>query len=211
LFVDFFLFILVNATLYTRPAEVVPGLQDVELYQYLILPCLLCAIPGVLFQFEARMLLQRPITLCVLGMLVAIPLSLITIGEYEKSAEQAFDFFKVVIYYLILVAVIHSPGRLRQFMGWLAVLTAVMAVMSLLHYYEVIRLTDLKDIKEKATAGTGIEESLVRLRGPGIMFGDPNDACAVFAVGLLTCCYFLTDTRNGPMKYIWLLPLGLCG
>ncbi len=210
--VDFLLFILVNATLYTRPTDIVPDLQQIELYQYLILPCLLFVIPGVLHQLEARTLIQRPITVCVLGLLLAIPLSWVWNGDLEKAAELGFDFFKVVIYYLILVAVVCSPERLRRFMGWVAVLTAIMAVMSLLHYYEVIRLTDLKDLKEKDySSGTGLAEQLVRLRGPGRLFGDPNDACAVFVVGLLICCYFLTDRRLGFWRLAWLVPLGLCG
>jgi O-antigen ligase len=209
--VDFFLFLLVNATLYARLTEIVPGLQEVELYQYLILPCLLFALPGVLAQFDPRTLFQRPITACVLGLLVAVPLSLLARGEFEKAAEQGVEFLKVVVYYLVLVAVVHSPERLRRFMGWVAVLTAVMAVLSLLHYYEVIRLTDLKDLKEQAADRMGLTETLVRLRGPGRLFGDANDACAAFVVGLLLCCNFLGDPRAGPGRLAWLLPLGLCG
>jgi hypothetical protein len=132
-------------------------------------------------------------------------------GSLEKAVDQSFDFAKVVIYYLILVAVVHSPARLRSFLGWVAVLTAIMAVMSLLHYYEVIRLTDLKDLKEKEySSDTGLTEQLVRLRGPGRLFGDPNDACAVFVVGVLICCSFLADRSQGVRRLAWLLPLGLC-
>jgi O-antigen ligase len=210
--VDFVLFILVNATLFTRPTEIVPELQEFELYQYLILPCLLFAIPGVLHQLEARTLFRRPITFCVLGMLLAIPLSSAWNNDFGKAVEVGFDFFKVVIYYLILVAVVNTPARVRRFMGWVAVLSAATAVVSLLHYYEVIRLTDLKDLKEKTvSSGTGLEEQLVRLRGPGQLFGDPNDACAVFVVGLLACCYFLTERGLGAWRLAWLVPLGICG
>jgi hypothetical protein len=210
--VDFLLFLLVNVTLYTRPTEVLPGWQEIELYQYLILLSLLCAIPGILSQLEVKTLFQRPITVCVLGMLLAIPLSWVWNGDLTKAAELGYDFFKIVVYYLVLVAVVHSPGRLRRFMGWVAVLMAVMAILSLLHYYEVIRLTDLKDLEEKTvSSGTGMEELLVRLRGPGRMFGDPNDACAVFVVGLLLCCYFVTDRGLGMWRWAWLVPLVLCG
>jgi hypothetical protein len=209
--VDFFLFLLVNATLYARLTEIVPGLQEIELYQYLIVPCFVAALPAVLAQLEPQSLARRPITACVLGLLLAVPLSLLARGEFDKAAEQTVDFLKVVVYYLALVAVVHSPDRLRRFMGWVAALTAVMAVLSLLHYYEVIRLTDLKDLKEQASDRMGLAETVVRLRGPGRLFGDPNDACAAFVVGLLLCCNFLGDVRLGPRRLAWLLPLGLCG
>ena len=50
---DFVLFLLVNAALFIRPAEILPGMEHVELYKLLIIPCLLVAFPAVLEQFRA--------------------------------------------------------------------------------------------------------------------------------------------------------------
>ena len=43
----FFLFILVNAALFIRPAEIVQSWQGLEIYFYLILACAVAALPDV--------------------------------------------------------------------------------------------------------------------------------------------------------------------
>src|SRR5436309_3285608 len=77
----FVLFILLNATLFVRPAEIVPALIGVEIYQALILACLLASFPGVLEQLTPRSLERRPATVCVLGLFVAVLLSHLAHGE----------------------------------------------------------------------------------------------------------------------------------
>ena len=97
----FFLFLLVNAVLYTRPMEVVPDLQDVPLYNGLILACLACAVPGVLEQFLAGSLRGRPVTVFVLGLQAAAfpnlffitgPGSPSVFSNMVRSIEQHVEF-----------------------------------------------------------------------------------------------------------------------
>jgi O-antigen ligase len=210
--VDFLLFILVNGVLLARPTEVVPDLRTVHLYEALILACLAVSIPGVLEQFTGRSLEARPITVCVLGLLAAVVLSHLCRFDLDKAAEWGFDFFKVVVYYLLLVAVVNTPARLRQFLAWQVLFSLVVALLALLQYHGYADLTPAKAIEEKTRdQATAAEVVVNRMRGPGTLFGDPNDLCAVFVVATLICLYLLGDLRRGFHRYVWLAPLGVFG
>src|SRR5437660_1224594 len=56
----FFLFLLVNATLFIRPAEIVPGLLGWRIYEALILSCLVAALPDIFNYFAGRALSTQP-------------------------------------------------------------------------------------------------------------------------------------------------------
>jgi O-antigen ligase len=62
----FFLFLLVNAALFVRPADVVPALVGVEIYQYLILACFAVSFPAVLARLAPASLEKNPNDVCVL-------------------------------------------------------------------------------------------------------------------------------------------------
>src|SRR6185312_4884877 len=74
----FVLFVLLNAMLFVRPAEIVPALLGWEIYQVCILACLLTSFPVLLEQLQPRALEARPLTVCVLGLLLAVVLSHLT-------------------------------------------------------------------------------------------------------------------------------------
>src|SRR5947209_564283 len=84
--VGFALFLVLNATLFVRPAEVVPALLGWEIYQALILLCLLASFPAILAQLQARALESRPITVFVLGLLPAVVLSQLSNGRPADAA-----------------------------------------------------------------------------------------------------------------------------
>jgi O-antigen ligase len=210
--VDFLLFILVNGVLFTRPTEVVPDLQTVPLYELFILACLVVSIPAVLEQLTDRSLDARPISVCVLGLLAAVVLSHLCRLDWAKAAEWGFDFFKVVVYYLLLVAVVNTPARLRWFIAWLVLFSLVLALLALWQYHGDVDLTPAKAIVEKTRdQATGAEVVVKRMRGPGTLFGDPNDLCAVFVVAALFCLYLAGDRRRGFPRFAWLAPLGVFG
>jgi hypothetical protein len=209
--VGFFLFILVNAALLIRPTEVVPELRTVPLFNYLILACLAASWPSVLRQFTDRTSGIHPVTGCVLGLLVAVVLSGLAQLDPEQAAEWGADFGKAVIYYLLLVGLVDTPQRLRLFLFWLVLFAAVLAVLALLSYYDYLDLS-LGDINERVTdKATGLDEVVRRLRGPGVLFGDPNDVCAVFVVALLLCLYAAGDPRLGVLRLLWAALIGLFG
>jgi O-antigen ligase len=65
-------------------------------------------------------------------------------------------------------------------------------------------------LKEKVRRGV-VEIEVKRLRGPGRLFGDPNDVCAVFVFGILLCLSRITDKGRGAARWLWLTSLGLFG
>src|SRR5258707_7739294 len=71
----FLVFLIVNATLFVRPAEIIPELLGLPIYQVLILTCLVFSLPAVVQQLSLNSLYSRPITACVLALLAAIAMS----------------------------------------------------------------------------------------------------------------------------------------
>src|SRR5258708_2835414 len=74
----FVVFLALNAVLFVRPAEVFEELLAVEIYRYLLLLALVAGLPAVLEKLTARQLELQPITLCVLALLPAVLLSLLS-------------------------------------------------------------------------------------------------------------------------------------
>jgi hypothetical protein len=133
--VGFALLVLVTGALLTRPTELVPELRTVNLNLILTLGCLAAAFPAVLAQFVGPRREPSPITGCVLGVWLAIALSHLVRGDVDRAATRAQAFAPVPIYYLLLVGLLDTPGRLRQFLAWLLVILTFMTAISLLQYY----------------------------------------------------------------------------
>jgi hypothetical protein len=205
---DFFLFILVNATLFIRPPEVVPRMQDFQLYLYLIIPCLLLSLPVLLDQLRGDMLAVRPITVCVLGLLAAVFLSQLARLDMDNAATETFMFAKVVAYYLLFVAIVNSPERLRRFLFWLVLFATGSTLLAVLRYHGVIELATQTLMLDRRENAWGDEQFFVRLCGTGI-FQDPNDFTLLLVMGIPLALYWLTDEEGGPLRLAWLLPLGL--
>src|SRR5262245_23347788 len=71
----FLLLLAVNATLLIRPAEIVPELAGLPIFQVLILASLALSLPAVAARLSPAALLAQPITTCVLGMMPFVLLS----------------------------------------------------------------------------------------------------------------------------------------
>src|SRR5688572_15533847 len=109
----YFLFILVNATLFIRPAEIVPAWYGLEIYFYVILACFAFALPDVIRYLTDQSLETQPITLCVFGLLGAILIPSVALGDVAEAWRTGFYFAKVIIYYLLFVSLVTTPARLR--------------------------------------------------------------------------------------------------
>src|SRR6516165_11011518 len=57
----FALFILLNAVLFIRPAEIVPDLLDLPIYEVLILSCVVVSLPAILERVRLSSLAAQPI------------------------------------------------------------------------------------------------------------------------------------------------------
>ena len=208
---DFFLFLLLNATLFIRPAEVVPELEGLQIYLGLIIICLAASSLSLLRHLTLSSLVRQPISLCVLGLSVAVVLSHAIQFRLGDARDSGVEFLKVVAYYLLFVSVVSTPRRLEQFLYWLVGFTVVLTGLAVLQYHEVINLPAL----ETLAVWEYDEESdemvvLLRLVSTGI-FNDPNDLCLILLIAMSACLYGLGDRRFGLLRWLWLAPLGFFG
>src|SRR5262249_26152409 len=113
------------------------------------------------------------------------------------------------LYYLLLVAVVNTPARLRQFLGWVGVLVLALTTLALFQYHGAINLPALEAIQQfEEDPLTGERRSFPRLCGMGI-FNDPNDLSLVLVWGMLIS--FSRLGERGAARFLWLVPLGVLG
>jgi hypothetical protein len=206
---DFFLFILLNAILFIRPADVFPALEGAQIYEFVIALCLAMSAPQIGRRLTARSLYDLPAVAAVLGLLAAVVLSHLSQGRIGEAAEWGFRVSKIVAYFLLLVSVVNTPDRLRRFVGWVGVLIVAMSGLSLLNNAGVIDLPALAGIDQvEFDPETGERSTLPRLCGPGI-FNDPNDLSVILVVGMVISLYRLREP--GPRRVFWAGSLGMLG
>jgi hypothetical protein len=151
---------------------------------------------------------SQPITFCVCGVLLTIVVSKVAALRLEEAGRGGFMFLKVVIYYLLLVSVVNTPRRLRQFIFWITSFVVVMAVVTVLQYHEVIQLPTLRILSDVEVNAIGQQVSLRRLQGSGI-FHDPNEFCLMLAAAMPLALYLMSNRTAGMLRFLWLAPLGL--
>jgi O-antigen ligase len=206
------LFILLNAILFIRPAEVVPALEGLPIYQFVIVACILFSYRAILEQLTIQALRDNPITLCVIGLLGAIALSHISHLSFFGLRVGAIEFAKVVIYYLLLVGNVNSPQRLQRFLIWLCVFMLGLTTLAVLEYEHVVDIPALAPILQTIEGEfdpvTGAPVVLARLCSSGI-FNDPNDLCLSLARGAYICLYLAFDRSFRLSRWLWLAPVPL--
>ncbi len=205
--VSWVLFLLVNVAMFVRPSEIFPALDGVPIYESLILACGLFSCLAVMEHLSWRSLAERPITICVIGVLVAIALSHLSHLRLGQARTGTMIFLKVVIYYLLLVVNLCTVARLRQFLFWLVLMIGALTALALLQYHEVINIDALKVLELKD------EEDAVfmrRLQSTGI-FNDPNDLSLILVAGMILCLYWFGERRTGPLRVCWLVPFVVLG
>jgi O-antigen ligase len=201
----FFLFILLNATLFIRPAEIVPGWEEAPVYLTVFLACLVVAYPRLLVQLTPTALVRQPISACILGLWAMAVLSQAIQLQVGAALDVANTFGKVVLYYFLFVAVIDTPARLRQLLLWLVVFIAVAVVLSDLHWHGYIELPSQTFVMQtEIDRRTGEEIVITRLHGTGI-FSDPNDLCLILSFGIIVCLYALGDKRYVALRPLWVV------
>jgi hypothetical protein len=121
----------------------------------------------------------------VLGLLVAVTISHVANGRPEEAVAWGFQFSKIAVYFLLLVAVVNTPDRLHQFVGWIGVLIVATAALGLLEFHGFVDLPALAAIDPVEIDPVTAERSILpRLCGAGI-FNDPNDLSIILVVGLV--------------------------
>lgn len=206
----FALLLLVSAVLFIRPAEILPSLQALPIYELLMVACLVASFTGILRLFEPRSLALHPMTACVVVMLLAVMLSHLSHGNLYLARTFAMEFLKVVLFYLMVVALVNSVHRLRVFLQVTAVYIFVIASLSLLNHHDFIQLDALEAMAqlEGYDEEAGERRMTIRLQASGI-FNDPNDFGLILVVGLLVVSHLVMVSKRKVVKLLCLLPLGV--
>jgi hypothetical protein len=185
----FFLFLLVNSTVFLRPAEIVPELLGLPIYECLIFSCLFLSINSVRNEVLPSTLFHNPTTICVLGVWLGCALSHVTHGAATDLKDAVILFFKTALYYLLLVTCVDTPGRFKAFLFNTVCCAVVMVAMCVIDYIGWVDFTFV-------THGTGI-------------FEDPNDISLLIVASIILCVYFMADTMFGFLRWLWLMPMGV--
>lgn len=199
----FALLLLLNAILFIRPMEFIPLLYALPLYEITLAACLIFGFPAILEQLSTRSLADRPITVCVLGLLIVIPTSNLTHGQFVKAFDSLDGFFKVVLYYLLMVGLIDTPERIRRFLDWMIVCIAVIVGVAVLNHYGYVHISNF----EGAVEGEG--DTALRRMGSTGLFGDPNDLGVLIAQGVILTIDRLLMRGGGLLRFATLGILAL--
>jgi hypothetical protein len=205
--VAFGLFLVLTAILFLRPTEIIPSLDGMPLFEAVILLCLATTFPWVLAQLTPSALQARPITVCVLGVAIAVPLSHLTQGTDEDVVAVAAEFAKVVVYYLLLMAVVDTPRRLRGLSIGLLACLAIHTALALANFHglaEIPAMDPVFDSHVDKESGEAI--SVARLCGVGL-FGNPNDLSRILVVGIALTIYLMGQCSLAALPGL----LGLAG
>lgn len=205
------LFLLLNATLFLRPAEIVPQLAGLPIYESIIFGCLALTALPVLSRLRLAALAENPITVCVLAMLPAITLSHLWKLDTWYARVYSIEFIKVILYYLLLVSLVNTPRRLRHFLTCIAVYALVLTVVALLRYHEVIDLDTIKPLEQgqaEIDPDTGTHVVVMRLQAAGI-YANPNDLARIIVVGITLCLFAMSRPGVTLTRAVWLVPLAV--
>lgn len=220
----FFLFILANAMLFIRPSELIAELHAVEIYRWFILACLAVSLPVVLKQFTTRFDGVPPIVVCVILLLPAVLLSGLTHGNVELLQETLIEFGKVLVYFLLLISLVVDLDRLRQFLRWIGIFSAIVTLVAIMRYHADIALPAPPPSAAKGEkkmhgtfvvdrvrdAETGSLVAVQRMCGTGI-FNDPNDFALILVTAIPFCFYWLTDSTAKATRPFWIALVLLFG
>jgi hypothetical protein len=125
------------------------------------------------------------------------------------AAASGYEYFKIVVYYLLLVGLVTTTDRLRRFLFWLAIFASVLALIAVLEYHDWIHLPTLKTLRaveHDQASGRDIIVRRLQATGP---FHDPNDFCVLLVVGIFLSLHGLTELRRAGARWLWLGPLAI--
>lgn len=208
---DFTLFLLLNATLFLRPSDVIPALDGLPIYNAIILCCLVISFSKLIPLLSFRSLVNRPISICVVGLLPAALLSHLAQGYIGGALSSFNEFSKVIVYFLLAESTIDSEQQLNRFLIFLCLFIAIESLLAVAVYQGVIDLPAFTPHQEWATDPVSGDLYLnSRLQAVGI-FGNPNDFSRILLVGMAICLYQITQPQAGLVRWVWVAPIVLFG
>lgn len=206
----FALLVLLTANLFLRPAELIPQLRGLPLYEWNIIAAVVVALPALFRRMRTEELARDPITLCVLGLYISVPISHLRHFFIWGARHSTEEFSKTVLYYFLVVSLVHGRARFEVFLRWILFLLTVMVSLSLAHHHGVIYIPELDSIEQREyDAETGELLTFPRLQGTGI-FNDPNDFAMVLVIGMVLAAHS-TASAAFATRPIWFATIGAFG
>ena len=204
-----FILLLASAgILLVHPGDLVPQLNDLPVYQVLVSTCLLLALPSVIAKLRPTALRGNAITCLILLLVVAAAVSHLARGSVYDARMAIAMVAKISVIYLLVLALVDSPSRLRITLGMIVAFVLVMTVIAILQYHGVVHLPGLGHV-ERHSIDPATNQATVQVRLCGIgLFNDPNDLSLVLVTSIIVCGYFLTRHRqNSTTAWLLLGPL----
>lgn len=206
----FFVFLLLNAVMIAWPAQLFPMLSGVPLYQILILICLALTFPLVLSQVSTELLTGQPITVCVLGVVLAALLTDLLHAQFLSDTASGINMLKTFIYYLLMISVIDRTTRLQWFMKAFVVIAVGVILVSEAHFFGLISNPSIRLAEEAQGLDKVTGEFLGQRRMYGFgSFTDPNDLCLMLVIATSICISVLGERRALLSRLLWASPMVL--
>ncbi len=205
---DFVLFLLVNLTLFIRPAELMPSTAAWPIYEIVIVANLIAAGPALVNHLAERGLARCPTTFCVFGVLAFIVISHLARFDFWSARYGGFDFAKVVAYFLLLLVVVNTPRRLFTLLAAIVLFTLLLNGLAVLQYHGYVNLPALEVVMEgDYDEITGEAFQFPRMRATGI-FNDPNDLSMIIVACMLLASAALLYRSLGMARFTLAAPIG---
>lgn len=203
------LLMLVIGVLFIRPNELIPALGELPIYEFSILAAVAAALPRLQWQMRVERFKQQPMTVCVLGVLAGIVMSMAMQAYLSGMYYAAEDFLRVIVLYFLLISVVDTPVRFQRLVRWIAIVGSITIALSVFDYLGVINIEAIQHLDMvDGFDNMNLRKTIMRMRGTGI-FHDPNDiSMLIVFVGIL-CSSFLLNRELGAVRLLWLIPLAV--
>jgi O-antigen ligase len=205
----FVLFCLTTATMILRPGEIIPPLGIIPIYELLILSTFALAHRGMLDHFKPQSLQRQPVTLCLVGVFVCIPLSHLTHFYFGGALHSTIEFTKAAMLFALLIVVVDRWSRFETLLTVIAVCATIVVGLCVSDYVGIVDFPFIKHAEENyGTAASGADIRIARMNGTGI-FSDPNDISLLIIATSVICFSFVMDKQRSGFRILWLLPIAL--
>lgn len=204
----FTLLLAVVATLFVRPADLFPFMENWPIYQVLIIACLILSSRTLVPMLSFKSLKDQPLTCCLLLLLVTVAFSHLIHGSTWEARHFTWQFAKLIALYALVVSVIHTPQRLMSFVTFLTLAIFAISSLALLDEYQILQFGSVASVEDSFAPSETTTIELNRIAWTGI-FQDPNDFGLVLVTGIVFAAFKLSKPGIGAARYIWAIPLAI--
>lgn len=182
-------FVILNCLLFIRPSELIAQLIVLPYYEIAVLVCVIVSLGAMAAEVTDPTRHRHSLSICIVLLIFASIISHLSHGRVALAYFSVIDLLKCVVYYWLMCSIITSGSQLRRFLRLLIIFTAILVVIALLDYHDVVRIEAVHAYQQvEVDPSSGEKHILPRLCSTGI-FSDPNDFCLVLTLGVMLCMY----------------------